>query len=100
VGEKEREVSELSEGRDEIIDKGFFNDLGFHTTYHSGLVRFKRERGGRNSRLTVPSPPRVARYLPFGLKAIPLVTVPFSCALSLDYLHCLLSSAPTLSLIG
>lgn len=46
MGEKEREVSELSEGRDEIIDNGFFNDLGFQTMYHSGLVRFKRERSG------------------------------------------------------
>lgn len=42
----------------------------------------KREGKRRDVRLSVPSPPRVTRYLPSGEKAMQLVVVPLSCALS------------------
>jgi len=81
-GEKEREVSELREGREEMMDKGFLIDFGFHTIslkFRQSCVEGREiDRKGRGVRLTVPSPPLVARYLLSGLKTIELVTVPFS----------------------
>jgi len=77
-----REVSELREGREVIVERGFLSDFGFQTVKPIDYAKCQlwdwRDLASSDSRLTVPSPPRVARYFPSGLKTIELVIVPFS----------------------